>query len=317
MGISASAGYTPQLNSAALASAQKPASAAPAKAAPSPQAASSVEVSVVVSLSVQAQAMMSSREPAAASSSPYARYFPTRDGKPATALARAVSDPGAESLSAGKSLADVAKSARASMDAQYDAMEKEGKPFDYNSFEGKDWYSLMGDLDRRALHAVSSNADGLFSKQEQDMAQSIMSQQQGLAMGLYNGPISQEGSFVDPHGGDNAARMKAGVAFLDKVSADEKTSVPWAVNRASAQTSYEWIMSDRDEPTENLDSDVPLAKLLKSAMATMKGDSERGISSGRIETIEDIKQQAWFKGFEDRLGPAIQATRKQLLPDAA
>ncbi len=313
MGIAGPGAYTAPSSGATLASAQKPVSASSAKATPSTtQAAFSVEVSVVVTLSVQAQAVVDNR--GSAPSSPYARYFPTRDGKPATALAQAVTNPGAESSSAGKSSAQVAKGARAAMDAQYQAMQAEGKPFDFNSFEGKDWYSLMGDLDRRSLNAVSSNADGLFSKQEQDIAQSIMSQQQGLATGLYCGPISQEGSFVDPYKDDHAARNKAAVAFLDGVSAEEKTSIPWAVNRASAQASYEWIMADRNEPAEDLSSDVPLAKLLKSAVDTMKNDPVRGITRGPILTASDLKQQAWFKGFEDQLEPAIQATRNHLRP---
>ncbi|UKJ74159.1 hypothetical protein [Azospirillum brasilense] len=209
---------------------------------PAGQPAAAGGSAVFVTLSVEAQAFMATttaskagKTATSAAAGPYAAYFPTRDGKPATALAKAVSDPGAVSSSAGLSGPALAKDARARMDAQYEAMKSSGKPFDFDSFEGRDWYSLMGDLDRRTLEAVRSNAGGQFSKQEQDIAQSIMAQQEGLAMGLYNGPISQEASFTDPFRGDEAARRKANLAFLDAVSTEEKSSTEWATRRAAAQ----------------------------------------------------------------------------------
>jgi len=283
----------------------------PSKAkAEAPGAGGAGSAAVVVSLSVQAQTIVATNSAAPAAASPYARYFPTRDGAPASALATAVSNPGAVSSSAGKSFDQVAKDARARMDAVYAAMEKGGKPFDYNSHEGKDWYSLMGDLDRRSLYAVSSNAEGLFTKQEQDMAQSIMSQQQGLAMGLYNGPISQEGTFTDRFLGNDAQRMKAGVAFLDGVSDEEKTSITWGVSRASAQISYEWLSERDGNPPEDLDTENPLAKLIKAAMNTMKGSEERGWTRGNIGTAEELKSQPWFQGFESQLDDALRKTRE-------
>lgn len=287
------------------------AGAAPAKAkAETPGAAGAASAAVVVSLSVQAQAMVATGATASATASPFARYFPTRDGLPATALANAVSNPGAASSSAGKSIDQVAKDARASMDAKYAAMEKSGKPFDFNSFEGRDWNSLLGDLDRRSLYAVSSNTEGLFTKQEQDIAQSIMVQQQGLAMGLYHGPTSQAGSFADPFNGDHAAQLKAGIRFLDGVSNEEKSSIPWAASRAMAQTSYEMIAGRDGGPVDNLDSENPLAKLLKNAMGTMGRSAERGWTHGNINTVEDIKRQPWFEGFESQLDDALRQTRE-------
>ncbi len=178
------------------------------------------------------------------------------------------------------------------MDAKYAQMDASGKPFDFNSFEGRDWYTLMGDLDRRSLYA-----------------QSIMSQQQGLAMGLYSGPTSQQGKFVDPFFGDHAERMKAAVKFLDGVSNDEKTSIAWAASRAGAQSAYEWIMEGEGKTPERLDSPNLLVRLLMAAMSTMKDNMERGVSTGPIETADDLKRQPWFKGFEAQLDAAIQQTQ--------
>ncbi len=265
-----------------------------------------------------AQSSLQIQATKAAASGPgaaFLRYFPTRDGTPASALADAVANPGQESSSAGKSLDEVGKDARSRMDTVYASMKASGQPFDFNSFEGRDWYSLMGSLDRRSLHAVSSNTGGLFSKQEQDIAQSIMSQQQGLAMGLYSGPISQEGSFVDAFKDDNAARMKAGASFLDKVSNDEKSSLPWAVSRASAQISYQWTANgpDADAP----DSDNPLVKLIVSAMDTMRTGAARGTSNGPISTTDELKKQPWFKGFESQLDGAMQQAKEMYRANSA
>lgn len=266
---------------------------------------------VLVKLSPQAQAQtqaMALREsdPAAY----YAQLFPTRDGEPASALAAAVADPGQAGSSSGLTLAEVASDARARMDAKYEAMTAEGEPFDFNSFEGRDWYTLMADLDRRSLNAVASDAEGLFSKEEQDIAHSIMIQQQGLAMGLYSGPTSQKGAFIDPFPDDNPARMKSAIAFLDQVSDEEKSTVTWASARASAQISYEWSTPRGSSLAGSLDSDVPLARLIKSAMATMENDPVRGWTRGTIRDAGDLQRQPWFQGFEGRLHGAIQATEE-------
>jgi len=133
---------------------------------------SAATVGDTVTLSPAAQAAVTAISDSSVSY--YAQFFPTRDRSPATALAAAIVDPGAESISKGKTKEQVATAARASMDAKYKEMQASGKPFDINSNEGKDWYSLMGNLDRRALYSVSSNQGGQFSKDEQDIAQSIM-----------------------------------------------------------------------------------------------------------------------------------------------
>ncbi|WP_025811900.1 hypothetical protein [Komagataeibacter kakiaceti] len=99
----------------------------------------------------------------------YARFFPTRSGS-ATIFGENILDPAATTLSTGLSGPEIAKAARASMDAAYSSMAASGQPFDFNN--GVDWNTLMSGLDRTALAAVSSDQDGLFSRDEQDMAQS-------------------------------------------------------------------------------------------------------------------------------------------------
>lgn len=279
-------------------------------------------VSVVVSLSTAAASAVSS--PAAsvkpggsgsAASSYFGQFYPTHEGFSADALSAAVTDPGLESISAGKSLSQVGKDARASLDERYKRLEAAGKPFDYIHARSEDVNSLYGELDRRALYAVVSNEGGQFSKEEQDLAQMLMGQQQGLATGLYSGPTSQIGKFVDPYGNDNAARTKAAVKWLDRVGADEKAgSVAWAVQRAANQSNYELLMEDRGQVPEDLGTEHPLVNLIRAALATGRNDPTRGLTFGPVDTADRLKAQPWFKGFEHRLDTAVAQTKAMYAP---
>jgi hypothetical protein len=100
------------------------------------------------------------------------------------------------------------------------------------------------------------------------------------------------------------------VKWLDGVSNDEKASVSWGSSRASAQISYEWIVDGQNQTHENLDSDSPMVKLIKSAMDTMKDSLERGFTTGSLSSKENLKKQTWFQGFEDQLDDARRRTEK-------
>jgi len=247
------------------------------------------------------------------------KYFPVRAGFTSTALSNAVTNPGMQTSSAGKNFTEVALDARVRMDAKYAAMSASGKPYDLNSREGVDSAALLGELDRRSLYAVSSNMGGLFTQDEQSTANSYMNQQLGLAMGLYAGPIRLAGEFAVTYGktptltGDYASVGKAGVLFLDKVSNEEKSSVLWAVNRASAQRAYESGMELMGRTPENLDSDIPLVKLIRAAMATMQNEPGRGITTGSITNAAELRNQDWFKGFESQLDAALLETKSFLM----
>jgi hypothetical protein len=273
-----------------------------------------------VTLSAQAKAAVSSQTDLSANL--YAQFFPTRDGKQATALALAVLDPGAQSSSAGKTLPQVADDARARLDAKYAAFKASGSPFDINSWEGKDWYTLVGDLDRRSLSAISNNQGGQFTDDEQKIAQSVLSQEEKLATGNYAGPTRLAGAYVPPNGLTSAtinpfdwnaasARSKAVINYLDRVSDDEKSSVSWAYDRAAAQRQYEAEQGNAHQTPENLDSDNPLAKLIASALKTIEGNPQRGVTHGFIKTLDDLKSQPWFQGFENQLDSLLAQSQSK------
>ncbi|AWJ83720.1 hypothetical protein TSH58p_09400 [Azospirillum sp. TSH58] len=181
-----------------------------------------------------------------------------------------------------KDFATVAKDARAAIDAKYAELAANGKPMDYMHATQESWDTVYGGLDRRALFAIASNSDGSFSKDEQNTAQSIMSQQQGQAM-----------MAADPTGNDHAARFRAGVAFLEGVSDEEKASANWAVQRAATQFGYEQSMRSSGREPDDLDSENPLVAMIKGAMDRLKDKSPEAVATGGY--VKDLKDMPLFR----------------------
>jgi len=299
--------------------ADKPSVAGPAQtstdAKANTQATPNTVAGSAVKVTVSAEAKAANAI-AQAPASEYEKYFPTREGYSSAALAAAIKDPAQETFSAGKSLSDVVDSVRQAFDQRYADMKASGQPFDYNSWQGKDWYALMGDLDRRALNAVSTNQGGQFSKEEQGIARSIMSNQQGWAMGLGGGPSDLIAKASAGQLSDSATRFSLGMAWLDKVGGEEKTSVTWAVQRAGIERNLQNSFVTPSNPygrssalLGTTTSDNPLVRLISSAMSTMSQGGDRAWVRGSIDSSDDLLGQGWFKGFEGQLAGALQATR--------
>jgi hypothetical protein len=161
------------------------------------------------------------------------------------------------SSGARKDFPTVAKEARATLDAGY---RKLGKTDDICTTT-EEWQTAFGGMDRRSLYMVVSNKGGQFSREEQGAANYLMAQQQGAAMGLDFGAIRFQG--------DPAAGYKAGIAFLDSVSDEEKASFEWAVQRAASQYAYEVLMRRDGKEPENLDSTNPVVKMIKDALESV------------------------------------------------
>ncbi|WP_225063050.1 hypothetical protein [Komagataeibacter rhaeticus] len=261
----------------------------------------------------------------------YAQFFPTRSGSSAI-FGENVIDPAATTISTGLSAAGIAKAARASMDSQYSAMAASGKPFDYDSAGGTDWYTLMSGLDRTALAAVSSNQGGLFSTREQDMAQYIMLQQEGLATGGYSGPLDLESKFVtQPVSGQDYSTATGNVPigkhtninqsalsyienislYLDKAGSYEKSTVGWAFDRASAQTSYEMAMDAANQPDDpKYISNLSIVGMLTELMKN--GQKLHLVNHPSVMNISDLLNEEWAKGHEDEITNALKKTREEL-----
>ena len=159
----------------------------------------------------------------------------------------------------------------------------------------------MEGLDRRSLYAIRSNEGGQFTKDEQVIARTLMGWQEGAAMGLQ----SKSGTFVSSTSNFSDG-FKSGIHFLDSVSSEEKSSVEWAIERASAQIAYESAAETERKTPEKLDSENPLVQLITAAMKSMKHHPNSGMTTGSLTTIDDLKRQPWFKGYESQLDQVMQ-----------
>jgi hypothetical protein len=242
--------------------------------------------------------------------------MPTYAGFSSANIAAGVANPSLETFSAGKDFSQVALDARASLDKNYEKLYELGKPFSLGTTQAQDVNSLLGELDRRALFAVSSNKDDLFTADEQSLARGKLTQQQGLAMGLYSGPTSEKSKFIDPFNGDTIQKFKAGIEFLDKVDNEEKaTSIEFAYQRAGLQIAYERGMRDQGETAEDFSTDNPLVLIIIAAMESAKDDSKGGFTEGVITNPQDLEKQTWFDDYIDLLSSTIQATQDLYLPN--
>jgi len=248
----------------------------------------------------------------------YKQFMPTYAGFSSANIAAGVANPSLETFSAGKDFSEVALDARASLDKNYEKLYVLGKPFSFGTTQAQDVNSLLGELDRRALFAVSSNKDNLFTADEQSLARGKLTQQQGLAMGLYSGPTSEKSKFIDPFNGDTVQKFKAGIEFLDKVSNEEKaSSIEFAFQRAALQVAYERGMQDQGEIAEDFNTDNPLVLLIIAAMESAKGDFKEGFTEGVITASQNLEKQTWFDDYKDLLSGAIQETQDLYLPNTA
>lgn len=238
----------------------------------------------------------------------YQQFRPTHDGFSSFNISLGIVNPSAQPFSQNRSFAEVAQAARENLDRNYQKLEDIGKPYDYTYAKSEDVYSLFGEFDRRALYAVASNKGGLFTEKEMLMARSIMSGQQGMAMGLYSGPTALKGNFVGKLG-DHEGSYKSGIQFMDRVSLEEKAAdIEWAHQRATLQWSYEQIAQGKGKIPENFNIDHPLVNLLLSALESWE-NRPGATSDGDISSVEELRNEAWFEGYADRLDSAIAQTR--------
>ena len=239
----------------------------------------------------------------------YEIYMPVRPGYSSTNLSIAVTDPTAEPFSSGKTKSEVVDAARKAIDARYAKMAASGEPFRPKTNEAADWYSVFGDLDRRALSAIRTDETGFFSTEEKEIVKSIMAQQQSLAMGLFHGPKRLAGTFSDMDGIDPSDHMavgKAGALWLDQVSLEEKTtSSEWMEQRAAAQYLYENGAEQAGAKPEDLSSGFKFVDMLLQAYKELEQ-----LGEGHELNYLPSYQKAW-QAFVDQV-PAEQSTSTTL-----
>ena len=273
----------------------------------------SLSVSDTVEISVEARDYLAAEAEKNAAQEARISYFeqfrPVREGFSARNMAQGMVDPGAQPFSQNRSFDDVALAAREELDARYQQMRDSGEPYDAGSFEGIDDYSVFGNLDRRALYAVSSNEGGHFTNEEQQKARDLMLGQHGMAMGLYNGPTRLNGKFLDSALIDKEQVFKPGIEYLDQVSTEEKAGdVERAVQRANLQHAYEDRVRGNDRIPGNYGIGHPLVSLVREALKAWENHPD-WFSRGNTNTADKLRDEPWFQNHADRLDAAIADTR--------
>lgn len=192
-------------------------------------------------------------------------------------------------ISSGKSFSEVASDARETIDSN---SLKYGVDTNVTSTHVNELRKAYEGIDRRSMFAIASNKDGLFSEFEQGMAQSFMTEEQSAAMGLIDGSFHFDGP----------AAMKRAIKFWDNVSAEEKVTFNWAQQRAAMQFTYEVLSEQEGQVPENLDSEDPLAKMIKSALDAQKALDDPSIG---LEDMAGYKRAVEY--FENRNNVDIDA----------
>jgi len=100
---------------------------------------------------------------------------------------------------------------------------------------------------------------------------------------------------------------------LDNVSSEEKSSLEWAIGRANAQIAYENAAEVENKVPEKLDSEDPIVQLITAAMKAMKHHPNTAWTTGSLTTLDDLKRQPWFKGYESKLDQVMQQMRDKPL----
>jgi hypothetical protein len=173
--------------------------------------------------------------------------------------------------------------ARATLNANYASMKAAGTPINYDTATQKDLDSAFKGLDRRSLFAIASNSQNLFSSQEQNWAQTVMSNQEASAMGL-----GQPTVFIQ----NPSAGFLTGIQFMNSVSPEEKASMNWKVSMASLQWSYEQTYSENNpgKTPQSFNNTDPVVELLVKAI---NSGTAYTVTNGSYVT--DISKLALFE----------------------
>jgi hypothetical protein len=114
-------------------------------------------------------------------------------------------------------------------------------------------------LDRRTLFAIASNNGLKFTADEQTVASQELLRRFDTAMG----PPAAAAELI----GDYSTLYKAGLAYFDGMSAEEKSTDAWAVQTAAMKTGYLIAQQQPDVVPEGLDND-PIADFLENGPAS-------------------------------------------------
>lgn len=155
----------------------------------------------------------------------------------------------------------------------------------------------LSDLDRRALYAIASNSQGIFTPDEQTVAAQELQNRFDAAMG----PALNAAKLV----GDYSTLYKTALAYFDSMSPEEKANPGWAKQRAALAQGYQQTLQDPSSLPKDVPDDPLVDFIARSAQA---GGSDTGKNFGDIATsaraaLDQQYANAKIKGLVLNLDP--------------
>lgn len=117
----------------------------------------------------------------------------------------------------------------------------------------------LTNLDRRAIFAIASNSGGKFTQDEQTAASQELLRRFDVAMG----PPAAAAKLI----GDYSTLYKAGLAYFDNMSAEEKATDAFAVQYAAIKMGYQLTQQDPTKVPEGI-ADDPIADFVAQGPST-------------------------------------------------
>lgn len=175
--------------------------------------------------------------------------------------------------------ATVASNARKSLDDLYAAAQVT-RPF---TNDGKQTIDLS-ELDRRSLFAISTNAGGKFTEDEQRVASDELKGRLNAALA----PAAATASLTNNY----AVVYKAALNHLDGASSEEKATSTWAAQHAALQKGYQAAQQSPDAIPSGISGDPVAAFLAKNPHGTpAKPKKDFATVAKDVRTVLDTQAQ--------------------------
>ncbi|MEH2512390.1 hypothetical protein V1291_003744 [Nitrobacteraceae bacterium AZCC 1564] len=189
--------------------------------------------------------------------------------------------------------ATVAGNARTSLDDLYAAAQVT-RPL---TNDGKQTIDLSK-LDRRSLFAISTNAGGKFTEDEQRVASDELKNRLNAALAPAAATASMTANYTVVY--------KAALNYLDGASSEEKATSTWAAQHAAVQKGYQAAQQKPDEIPSSIPGDLVTAYLTqnphgtpakaKKDFATVAKDVRTALDTQAQDAVQNGKELVYEPG---------------------
>jgi hypothetical protein len=145
-------------------------------------------------------------------------------------------------------------------------------------------------LDRRTLFAIASNNGLKFTADEQTVASQELLRRFDTAMG----PPAAAAELI----GDYSTLYKAGLAYFDGMSAEEKSTDAWAAQYAAMKTGYQIAQQQPDTLPQGI-ADDPIADFVENGPSTATSQANSGGVAQNVRLALDRQYDAANKNGKE------------------